>query len=206
MELNNISETYEAVNRLCGIVGIQRPEYTPEAKERYRQYEERRNALEASAARQREALFAPEGKAVLEYLHGRAWTDEEIKEAELGFISEAEATTINAQRAIGTTHTLSIPLRSGSTLYGFKVRTIEKALPDGTQKYQYTQGTNKKSNIFNLTGIKQTDGLTDEEAAEHASLRREYIDSFRENMRAVLENTYIQRPDGTKQKITKKTQ
>lgn len=158
MELNNISETYEAVNRLCGIVGIQRPEYTPEAKERYRQYEERRNALEASAARQREALFAPEGKAVLEYLHGRAWTDEEIKEAELGFISEAEATTINAQRAIGTTHTLSIPLRSGSTLYGFKVRTIENALPDGTQKYQYTQGTNKKSNLFNLTGIKQTDG------------------------------------------------
>lgn len=158
MELNNISETYEAVNRLCGIVGIQRPEYTPEAKERYRQYEERRNALEASAARQREALFAPEGKAVLEYLHGRAWTDEEIKEAELGFISETEATTINAQRAIGTTHTLSIPLRSGSTLYGFKVRTIEKALPDGTQKYQYTQGTNKKSNLFNLTGIKQTDG------------------------------------------------
>lgn len=158
MELNNISETYEAVNRLCGIVGIQRPEYTQEAKERYRQYEERRNALEASAARQREALFAPEGKAVLEYLHGRAWTDEEIKEAELGFISEAEATTINAQRAIGTTHTLSIPLRSGSTLYGFKVRTIENALPDGTQKYQYTQGTNKKSNLFNLTGIKQTDG------------------------------------------------
>lgn len=158
MELNNISETYEAVNRLCDIVGIQHPEYAPEEKERYKQYEERRNALEASAARQKEALFAPEGKAVLDYLHGRAWTDEEIKEAELGFISEAEATTINAQRAIGTTHTLSIPLRSGSTLYGFKVRTIEKTLPDGTQKYQYTQGTNKRSNLFNLTGIKQTDG------------------------------------------------
>lgn len=158
MELNNISETYEAVNRLCNIVGIERPEYTQEAKERYRQYEERRNVLEASAARQRETLFAPEGKAVLEYLHGRAWTDEEIREAELGFISEAEATTINAQRTIGTTHTLSIPLRSGSTIYGFKVRTIEKALPDGTQKYQYTQGTNKRSNLFNLTGIKQTDG------------------------------------------------
>ena len=158
MELNNISENYEAVNRLCDIVGIQRPEYTSEAKQRYKEYEERRNALEASAARQKAALFAPEGKAVLEYLHGRAWTDEEIKEAELGFISEAEASTINVQRAIGTTHTLSIPLRSGSTLYGFKVRTIEKSLPDGTQKYQYTTGTNKRSNLFNLTGIKQNEG------------------------------------------------
>ncbi len=64
----------------------------------------------------------------------------------------------------------------------------------------------KIDRINELARKKKTDGLTDEEAAEHASLRREYIDSFRENMRAVLENTYIQRPDGTKQKITKKPQ
>ncbi len=158
MELNNISEIYEAVNALCGIVGISRPEYSEEAMKTYREAEAKRIALEQSAARQRAALFSEEGKAVLEYLHSRAWTDEEIREAELGFINEAEAKTINAQRNVGTTHTLSIPLRSGSTLYGFKVRTIEKVLPDGTQKYEYIQGTNKHSNLFNLTGIKQHDG------------------------------------------------
>ena len=49
------------------------------------------------------------------------------------------------------------------------------------------------------------DGLTDEEAAEHAALRQEYIAGFRENMRQVLENTYVQRPDGTKTKLQKKT-
>ena len=46
---------------------------------------------------------------------------------------------------------------------------------------------------------------TDEEAAEHAALRQEYIAGFRENMRQVLENTYVQRPDGTKTKLQKKT-
>jgi len=44
----------------------------------------------------------------------------------------------------------------------------------------------------------------DEEAAEHAALRQEYIAGFRENMRQVLENTYVQRPDGTKTKLQKK--
>ena len=64
----------------------------------------------------------------------------------------------------------------------------------------------KIDRINELARKKKADGLTDEEAAEHAALRREYIDGFGENMRAVLENTYIQRPDGTKQKITKKPQ
>lgn len=154
MDLNNISEIYEAVNALCGIVGISRPEYSEEEKKTYREAEAKRIALEQSAARQRAALFSEEGKAVLEYLHGRAWTDEEIREAELGFINEAEAKTINAQRAIGTTHTLSIPLRSGSYIYGFKVRTIGKELP----KYYCLKDTSKRSNLFNLTGIKQHDG------------------------------------------------
>ena len=52
---------------------------------------------------------------------------------------------------------------------------------------------------------KKSDGQTDEEAAEHAAQRQEYIAGFRENMRQVLENTYVQRPDGTKTKLQKKT-
>ena len=63
----------------------------------------------------------------------------------------------------------------------------------------------KIDRINELARKKKSDGLTDEEAAEHAALRQEYIAGFRENMRQVLENTYVQRPDGTKTKLQKKT-
>ena len=174
MENNHITEVWEAVNKLCNIVGILPPENTPEAKERYRKQEQRRTALEASAERQKKALFTPEGKAVLEYLHSRGWTDSEIQEAELGYISMGEATTINAQRSIGDFYTLSIPLRSGSTLYGFKFRTIRKDT-NGQDKYTYLYGTEKSTNLFNLTGIQQEDGaivvVEGELDALHAQVR-----------------------------------
>lgn len=46
--------------------------------------------------------------------------------------------------------------------------------------------------------------LTDEELAERDKLRRIYIDSVKANLVGQLENTYILRPDGTKQKVEKK--
>ena len=48
---------------------------------------------------------------------------------------------------------------------------------------------------------KTPEGLTAAEKAEQAALRREYIDSVTGNLRAQLDNTYIQRPDGTKIKL-----
>ena len=47
-------------------------------------------------------------------------------------------------------------------------------------------------------------GLTDEELVERDKLRRIYIDSVTGNLRGHLENTYIVRPDGTKEKVTRK--
>lgn len=174
MENNRITEVWEAVNKLCSIVGILPPEDTPEAKERYKQMEQRRTALEASAERQKKALFAPEGKAVLDYLHSRGWTDSEIKEAELGYISKGEGATIKAQQSIGDFYTLSIPLRSGSVLYGFKFRTIQSQT-NGQDKYTYLYGTEKRSNLFNLTGIQQEEGtmvvVEGELDALHAQVR-----------------------------------
>lgn len=174
MENNYLKEVWEAVNRLCSIVGIEPPEYTPEAKERYKKMEQRRTALEESAERQKAALFSPDGSEALTYLLSRGWTKEEIREAELGYISEAEANTINAQRSIGTFYTLSIPLRSGSTLYGFKFRTIQRDT-QGRDKYTYLYGTEKRGNLFNLTGIQQTDGaivvVEGELDALHAQVR-----------------------------------
>ena len=154
MELNNISEVWEAVKQLCSIVGIAEPEYTPEQRERYQKSEQRRNTLEDSSKRQRAALYAPEGASTLNYLYQRGWTDEEIRAAELGFISVDEARTIQAQYGIGTDYTLSIPLRSGGRIYGFKFRTINAQTPQ-QGKYVYLYGTSKRDNLFNLTGILQ---------------------------------------------------
>ena len=50
----------------------------------------------------------------------------------------------------------------------------------------------------------KAEGLTDEEKAEQDILRKEYIASFRASMTGILDNTYIQRPDGTKEKVGKK--
>lgn len=50
----------------------------------------------------------------------------------------------------------------------------------------------------------KTEGLTGEETAERDKLRRIYIDSVKANLTGQLENTYILRPNGTKQKLQKK--
>ena len=47
-------------------------------------------------------------------------------------------------------------------------------------------------------------GLTEEELAERDKLRRIYIDSVKANLVGHLENTYIVRPDGTKEKVKHK--
>jgi Bacterial protein of unknown function (DUF896) len=79
--------------------------------------------------------------------------------------------------------------------------------PDGKQGLKGRILQWKSTRLTESTNwrAKKSDGLTDEEAAEHAALRQEYIAGFRENMRQVLENTYVQRPDGTKTKLQKKT-
>lgn len=51
---------------------------------------------------------------------------------------------------------------------------------------------------------KTSEGLTEEEKAEQAVLRREYIDSVKASLVGHLENTTILRPDGSKEKVTRK--
>lgn len=51
---------------------------------------------------------------------------------------------------------------------------------------------------------KTPEGLTPEELEERAKLRRIYIDSVKSNLVGQLENTYIVRPDGSKQKLEHK--
>ena len=51
---------------------------------------------------------------------------------------------------------------------------------------------------------KTPEGLTDAEKAEQKALRDEYIAEYRASFTGILNNTYIQRPDGTKEKVGKK--
>ena len=63
----------------------------------------------------------------------------------------------------------------------------------------------KKIDRINELAKKAKQGpLTDEEKAEREILRREYIDSFKASLVGQLDNTYIQRPDGSKEKLRKK--
>ena len=50
----------------------------------------------------------------------------------------------------------------------------------------------------------KAEGLSEEEKAEQAVLRREYIDSVKASLVGHLENTTILRPDGSKEKVTRK--
>lgn len=45
--------------------------------------------------------------------------------------------------------------------------------------------------------------LTEEEKTEQAALRQEYVAEIRASFGATLENTVIQRPDGSKEKLKK---
>lgn len=51
----------------------------------------------------------------------------------------------------------------------------------------------------------KAEGLTEEEKAEQAALRAAYVAEFRAGLRGTLENTYIQRPDGKKEKLPTKS-
>ena len=48
-------------------------------------------------------------------------------------------------------------------------------------------------------------GLTPEEKEEQAQLRAEYIADFKRSTIEILDNTYLQRPDGTKEKLKPKS-
>ena len=49
-----------------------------------------------------------------------------------------------------------------------------------------------------------SEGLTEEEKAEQAALRREYVEAVKRSLEGQLGNTVILEPDGTKRKLKKK--
>ncbi len=62
----------------------------------------------------------------------------------------------------------------------------------------------KIKRINELYHKSQDVGLTEEEKQEQATLRKEYVESVRNNLRAQLDNISIERPDGSVEKLKKK--
>lgn len=62
----------------------------------------------------------------------------------------------------------------------------------------------KIARINALARKAKSEGLTPEEIAERDVLRKEYIADVKRSLVGQLENTTIVRPDGSRQKVTKK--
>lgn len=62
----------------------------------------------------------------------------------------------------------------------------------------------KIDRINELARKAKAEGLTEEETAERAALRREYIDSVVGNMKSQLDNVYFVDEKGNKEKLKKK--
>lgn len=62
----------------------------------------------------------------------------------------------------------------------------------------------KIDRINELAKKMKAEGLTEEEKAEQAVLRREYIDSFKRSLTGQLDNMYIVDEKGNKTKVERK--
>lgn len=62
----------------------------------------------------------------------------------------------------------------------------------------------KIERINALARKQKAEGLTEEEKAEQAALRQEYIAEIRASFGATLDNTVIVRPDGTREQVKDK--
>ena len=60
----------------------------------------------------------------------------------------------------------------------------------------------KLERINELAALAKIRALTEEELAERDLLRKEYIAEWREGARQVLENTWVQTPDGKKHRLS----
>lgn len=62
----------------------------------------------------------------------------------------------------------------------------------------------KIQRINELAKASKERALSEDELAEQAALRKEYIAEFRASFGGILDNTVIQRPDGTKEPLRPK--
>ena len=64
----------------------------------------------------------------------------------------------------------------------------------------------KIDRINTLARKSRSVGLTEEELAEQKLLREEYLPSYRRSLRGILDTTVIERPDGSREPLKKKSE
>lgn len=62
----------------------------------------------------------------------------------------------------------------------------------------------EKEKIDRINELAKKEVLTEEEKLEQKELRKEYIEEYKNNLRAQLDNTYIVDENGNKEKLKKK--
>lgn len=82
----------EAVERLAAEAGMEIPVDSPEEREKDRRRQTLTEAMEAACVQFQRMLRMPEGRAALDYLHGRGLTDATIERFRLGFAPDSRGT------------------------------------------------------------------------------------------------------------------
>ena len=62
----------------------------------------------------------------------------------------------------------------------------------------------KIERINELARKKKSSGLTEAEAEEQAALRKEYLDGYRTNLKAMLDSIVVQEKDGSRHPLKRK--
>ena len=168
-------EFIQAVKTLADVVGLQLPKGDFN-QEGYQGYREKATILEDCNGYFIYCLETSTGAdEVRAYLSSRGYSDEDVKDMELGYIPSQDKlfkyllgkgysqslidTALQTTRegeykplskGIGSTHRLTIPYRSGGSVRGFKFRATGEATP----KYLNSTGLDRIGGFFNLSGVK----------------------------------------------------
>jgi replicative DNA helicase len=163
------AEFIQAVKTLADVAGLQLPkgEFNQEG---YQSYREQATLLEDCNSYFTYCLETSTGSGAEEVraylLSSRGYSEEVVKAMELGYIPSQDKLfkyllgkgysqslideTVKLNSGIGSTHSLTIPYRSGGSVRGFKFRTTG----DATPKYLNSTGLDRLGGFFNLSGVK----------------------------------------------------
>lgn len=157
----------DSVKTLAEIAGLPLPDNSDYDADTYQRYKAKITLLEECNSYFVYCLeHSSSAEPIREYLRHRGYSVDDIKAMELGYIPSQEKlvtylmgkgyqqstidSTLKLTKAIGESHQLTIPYRSGSVIKGFKFRTIG----DATPKYLNSTGLDRDGGFFNLTGVK----------------------------------------------------
>jgi DNA primase catalytic core len=163
-------EFIDAVRLLAEKAGLQMPDSSSFDPEAYQRKKDRESLLEEANSYflwcLRETEKNPGAETVKAHLAVRKYTSEDIAVMELGYIPSQERLfkyllskgysqgliddTIKLNQAIGTSHQLTIPYRSGGVIRGFIFRTTGPEEP----KYLNSTGLERSKTFFNIKPAK----------------------------------------------------